>query len=418
MSTTTIPETMRALVLSGTGFDHVALQEVPVQRPGPQQLLARVDAAGVCTSLIKLIEQGSEHRHLAGWDPAKYPLILGDEGTVTLVEIGTDLQDQYQLGQRFVIQPAVDTAPINHRERFRDNAHGLNKVSVGYTLPGHLAEYILIQEEVLAGGCLLPYPDLSLPYAHAAIAEPFSCVISAQDHHLHLQQDDGLSPRKEYRGLKPQGVVVILGIGAMGRMHVDLAMSYRPRVIVAVDMLDERLEKAHTLYASRAQEQGIEMYWINGTKQDVKAMIYNLTDANGADDVIVAVGSEEAIKQGQHYLGRGGVLNLFGGLKRGEDILDFDTGLVHYREIVITGSSGGSPWDMVRTLELMAQRQIDPASHITRIADLEHAVDILNQIRNRKIDGKAVIYPHRRIDEMMFVPCWTGQDEVSYLKSQ
>ena len=75
MSTLTIPETMRALVLSGTGFDHVALQEVPVPRPGPRQLLARVDAAGVCTSLIKLIEQGSEHRHLAGWDPAKYPLI-------------------------------------------------------------------------------------------------------------------------------------------------------------------------------------------------------------------------------------------------------------------------------------------------------------------------------------------------------
>ncbi len=418
MSTTTVPETMRALVLSGTGFDHVALQEVPVPRPGSGQLLARVDAAGVCTSLIKLIEQGSEHRHLAGWDPAKYPLILGDEGTVTLVEIGTDLKNQYQIGQRFVIQPAVDTAPINHRERFRDNARGLNKVSVGYTLPGHLAEYILIQEEVLTGCCLLPYPDLSLPYAHAAIAEPFSCVISAQDHHLHLQQDDGLSPRQEYRGLKPQGVVVILGTGAMGRMHVDLAMSYRPRVIVAVDLLDARLEKARTLYASRAQEQGIEIYWVNGTKQDVKTMIYNLTDANGADDVIVAVGSAEAIQQGQHYLGRSGVLNLFGGLKRGEDILDFDTSLVHYREIVITGSSGGSPWDMVRTLELMAQKQIDPASHITRIADLEHAIDILNLIRNRNIDGKAVIYPHRRTNEMMFVPCWTGQDEVSYLKSQ
>ena len=97
MSTTPIPETMRALVLSGTGFDHVALKEVPVRRPGPKQLLARVDAAGVCTSLIKLIEQGAKHSHLAGWDPAKYPLILGDEGTVTLVEIGTALQAQYQV---------------------------------------------------------------------------------------------------------------------------------------------------------------------------------------------------------------------------------------------------------------------------------------------------------------------------------
>ena len=62
---TTIPETMRALVLSGKGFEHLALKEIPVPRPGPKQLLARVDAAGVCTSLIKIVEQGAEHRHLA-----------------------------------------------------------------------------------------------------------------------------------------------------------------------------------------------------------------------------------------------------------------------------------------------------------------------------------------------------------------
>ncbi|MBN1360611.1 MAG: zinc-binding dehydrogenase, partial [Sedimentisphaerales bacterium] len=136
----------------------------------------------------------------------------------------------------------------------------------------------------------------------------------------------------------------------------------------------------------------------------------------GADDVIVAVGSPQAIWQGQQYLGRGGVLNLFGGLKKGEDVLEFDTSLVHYRETVITGSSGGSPWDMVRTLELMATNEIAPASHITRIADLEHAIEILAEIRDRRIDGKAVIYPHRRTAQMQSVPSWAGEDEKRYLK--
>ena len=83
-----IPKEMRALVLDGVGFDHVSIRTVPTPRPGPGQLLARVDAAGICTSLIKLIEQGPKHKQIYGWDIGRWPLILGDEGAVTLIEIG------------------------------------------------------------------------------------------------------------------------------------------------------------------------------------------------------------------------------------------------------------------------------------------------------------------------------------------
>jgi len=56
-----IPAEMQALILDGTGFEHLKVRAMPVPRPGPSQLLARVDAAGVCTSLIKIIEQGPQH---------------------------------------------------------------------------------------------------------------------------------------------------------------------------------------------------------------------------------------------------------------------------------------------------------------------------------------------------------------------
>jgi hypothetical protein len=74
----TVPAEMRALVLDWTGFDHLAVRRIPTPRPGPRQLLARVDAAGICTSLIKLVEQGPKHQLVCGWDVARYPLILGD----------------------------------------------------------------------------------------------------------------------------------------------------------------------------------------------------------------------------------------------------------------------------------------------------------------------------------------------------
>jgi threonine dehydrogenase-like Zn-dependent dehydrogenase len=406
---------MRALVLDGTGFGHARVQTVATPRPGPEQLLARVDAAGICTSLIKLIEQGPAHKQLYGWDITRYPLILGDEGAVTIVDAGENLKGRYSPGERFVVQPAVDHAPINHRERYRNNARGVEKVAVGYTLPGHLAEYILITEEVLAAGCLIPLPDPSFPAAHAAMSEPLSCVISAQDHHLHLMQEAPLSPREPAKGLKTGGVTVIIGAGSMGRMHVDVALTYHPRAIVVSEPLASRILRVQDLFRARARQSGIDLRTINPNLAPLEKLVHGLTHDLGADDVIVAVGSRAAIEQAQMLVGRGGVLNLFGGLKKGEDSIALDTGIVHYREINVTGSSGGSPWDVAHTLELMAAGSIDAPSHITRIGDLEHALDFLTMIRAQEIDGKAVVYPHRRTNEILKVPSWTAQDERNYL---
>jgi threonine dehydrogenase-like Zn-dependent dehydrogenase len=410
-----VPDEMRALVLEGTGFEHLKIRKVPVPRPGPRQMLARVDAAGICTSNIKLVEQGPKHSMLYGWDITRHPLILGDEGSVTLVEVGDELRDRYHPGERYVIQPAVDHTPINYRERYRNEGKGVVKVAVGYTLAGHLAEYILVTEEILAADCLISLPNAELPFAHVAMSEPLSCAISGQDHHLHLTQENPLAPRGVLKGLKPGGVTLIIGSGAMGRMHVDLALSYRPRAIVTTDLIDERLDRVRQLFGARAEELGVALHAVNPSGADVQGLLNDLTDHRGADDVIVAVGSAKAIEMAQGYTARGGVLNLFGGLKKGEDVIGLDTSMVHYKEVNVTGSSGGSPWDVVRTLELMESGEVNAGAHITRIGDLDHAIEFLEMVRAQEIDGKAVVYPHRRTDQIIAVPSWTAEDERAYL---
>jgi threonine dehydrogenase-like Zn-dependent dehydrogenase len=412
-----IPPGMRALVLDGAGFAHLQIRQVPTPRPGPNQMLARVDAAGICTSLIKLVEQGPAHPLVYGWDIARHPLILGDEGSVTLVEVGANLRQRYSPGERYVVQPAVDAEPINHRERYRDEGRGVRKVAVGYTLGGHLAEYILIGEEILAAGCLLPLPGPALAYAHAALSEPFSCVISAQDHHLHLTQASPLGPRGLVKGLKRGGVTVVIGAGPMGRMHVALAMSYRPAAIVVADFVESRLQAVRDLAAPRAQTLGIKLHAINPAERNLKAIIDELTGFAGADDVIVAAGSSKAIEEAQQLLARGAVLNLFAGLKKGVDTVRLDTSLVHYKEINMTGSSGGTPWDVARTLELLAAREIDAGDHIAYIGDLDHAPEFLGMIQAQANDGKAVVYPHRPSRSIRAVKPWTAADERAYLAS-
>ncbi len=221
-----VPEVMEAVVASGRGFGNLAVREVAVPEIGAGQLLARVDAAGVCTSILKLIEQGAEHTFVNGWDMERWPVILGDEGAVTIVKVGEDLRGGYEVGQRFAIQPAVGVAPILHRERYRDNAEGMSKCAVGYTLGGHLAQYIRIQEEVLAGECLLPLPSDEMGYFEVSMAEPISCIYSAQERNYHLIKDGPHAERKLQTGMLPGGVAVVIGAGAMGRIHAELALRF------------------------------------------------------------------------------------------------------------------------------------------------------------------------------------------------
>jgi L-iditol 2-dehydrogenase len=406
---------MRALVLDGVGFQHLAVRQVPTPRPGPRQLLARVEAAGICTSLIKLIEQGANHPFVYEWDISRHPLILGDEGSVTVVEVGRDLKREYAVGQRFVVQPAVEHPPILHRTRYRPSAQAVQKVAVGYTLAGHLAEYMLIAEEILAADCLLPLPNAAIPHAHAALSEPFSCVISAQQHHVHLSQESPAARRKPQLGLKPGGVTVIIGAGAMGRMHVDLAMTYRPRAILVTDMLETRLKRVERMFGSRARRLKITLSAVNAARSELKQRLEKSTDLLGADDVIVAAASPQAMQTGLELVGRGGVFNLFAGLKKVEQYVPLDTGAVHYREIVVTGSSGGSPWDVAHTLDLMAAGKIDAGAHIAKVGGLNHAVELIRQVQAQQIEGKAIVYPHRPLPQILSVRRWTAADERKHL---
>jgi threonine dehydrogenase-like Zn-dependent dehydrogenase len=409
-----IPAQMRATVLSGTGIDQLAVRTIPVPRPGPGQLLARVDAAGICTSVNKLLDQGPAHPLMHGWDPALHHAIVGDEGAVTLVEIGADLAHRYEVGQRFAVQPAVDLAPINHRDRYDDDARGVAKIAVGYSLPGLLAEYILIGEEVLAAGCLLPLPDQAMPAGHAGIAEPISCIISSHAHHMHLTQPDVTAARVPINGLLPGGVVVVLGVGPMGRIHVDLAIAARPRAIIATGRRSERLRWLHETFGERAAAAGVELISVNVLEEGLAAVVDRVSGGRGADDVIVTVADGELMESAQHLLARYGVLDLFAGLPPGRELIDIDERFVHYQEINITGSSGGGPWDIIETLRLMAGGEIDAGAHIAHVGDLDHAPELLRWARERKVQGKAIVYPQRRSEAIATVPRWTAEDEQRY----
>ncbi len=407
---------MKAVVLSGVGFESLAVKDVPVPKPGPRQLLARVDAAGVCTSILKLLVQGPAHTFINGWDLEQFPIILGDEGAVTLVEIGDELTGQYEPGQRFAIQPAVDVAPINHCERYRDQAKGMHKVAVGYSLPGHLAQYMLIPEEVLEGKCLLPLPAGDLPYFAVSMAEPISCVYSAQDRQIHLHKKDPFAPREPKLGMLEGGVTVVIGAGAMGSMHAEMAMRFRPKTLIVSDLLEDRLAITRARLGDKAVSRGVNL--VTARPDALREEVMTASDGKGADDIVMAVGVQKVQQAALELLGPGGVANLFGGLPRGQHTLEVDAIAVHYDEIKLVGSSGGQPSDMAATLEAIATGDIDPGNYVYGIGGLQHAPKVLEMIKEAKVDGKAILYPHAAIHELQTVEHWSKADEQSLLEER
>jgi threonine dehydrogenase-like Zn-dependent dehydrogenase len=411
-----IPGTMQALVASGSGFENLAVKEVPVPDVGPDQLLARVDAAGVCTSIIKLVEQGQNHPFINGWNMKKWPVVLGDEGSVTLVKIGDNLRDKYKAGQRYAIQPAVNIAPILHRERYKNNAEDMHKCAVGYTLGGQLAQYIRIQEEVLDAGCLLPLPEDGMGYFEVSMTEPISCVYSAQQRNYHIVKNGPDTERKPHLGLLPRGIAVIIGAGVMGRIHAELSLRYSPAVLIITARTRPRLDLTMKTLGGKARAKGTKLICVTADK--LADTVKQLSKGKGADDIILAVGDNAAQQHALGLLAKGGVANLFGGLPLGQHILKLDALAVHYNEIKLVGSSGGEPSDMAATLQEIADKQIDPGNYVAAVGSLDNAIDVLKTIKERKIDGKAILYPHIKKTPLQIVDYWDKQKEQEFLKER
>jgi len=410
-----LPESMLALRLHGPGMDNLRLDEVPAPRPGPGQLVGRVDAVLACASDNKIIDQGGEHMLMYGWDLGRHPIPIGHEGCITVVAVGEGLPETFAVGSRFAVQPAVSSGPRHQRERYRDNAAGVDKIAIGYTLEGLFAEYVLITEEVIETGCLLPLPAPEMPSFAAALAEPLSCVVSAQEHSVHILKEGPGAPRRAHIGLKPGGITAVLGAGPMGRMHVEVALSYGPKTIIVSDLLQARLAKLRGGVEEKAREQGTKL--VLTVPDRFEEVLASESGGRGADDIIVALGIRAVQERAFELLARGGVVNLFGGLKTGDHMISLDSRRIHYDSVMAVGSSGGDPSDVAKAVALLGDGTIDAGNYIAAVGGLDAARDLVEAVRDQKLEGKGVIYPAVR-KPLAEVDGWDGAREQEFLRAE
>lgn len=181
--------TNRVWPLYGAGLENLGQdgQPIKVSLPeiGPDELLVRHDACGICFSDIKVIKQGQQHPRITR-DMRQEPVVLGHEVSMTIVKVGETLKDQYKPGDRYIVQADIWINGVN--------------LAYGYMIQGGLSEYGLIDQRILNGdhgNYLIPVqPETG--YAESALTEPWACVTAAY--------------QLQYRtGLKPGGTAWIVG---------------------------------------------------------------------------------------------------------------------------------------------------------------------------------------------------------------
>ncbi|MGA2976626.1 MAG: alcohol dehydrogenase catalytic domain-containing protein [Spirochaetia bacterium] len=166
-----LPKEMLSWQLKGAGLDRLGSKGRPDMVPFPRftddNLVARIDAVGLCFSDIKLITAGGTHPRIEGRDLAKFPTTPGHEVAMTIVGVGEKWRGKFKLGSRYIIQ-----ADIYYKGK---------GMAFGYAIPGGLSQYVVIGTEILEGdeGCYLLPVRADTGVAEAALVEPWTCVIAS-----------------------------------------------------------------------------------------------------------------------------------------------------------------------------------------------------------------------------------------------
>ncbi len=315
-----LPREMWMWPLYGKGFENLGAAgnpiRVPVGRPGPDQLLVRVDAVGMCFSDIKILTLGPEHPRLVGRDMERDPVVLGHEVSMTAVALGENLRGRYRLGDRFIVQ-----ADIIYRGQ---------PMALGYRIQGGMAQYILIGPEILQGddgNYLIPVRE-ETGYSQAALCEPWACVLA--------------SYRLAYRtSLKPGGTAWFIGNGSDDGFTIDAGSgNFDPNGHPARVLLSAAPASFRRLLDDRARQGGFSQRVAIEDRGGADRIEYVAAECTAKVDDIVFLGTPRpaAVEQAFGALAKFGMA-VFLCEKPLDGPANLDVGRIHYENWGVVGAA-------------------------------------------------------------------------------
>lgn len=329
---------MQALVYHGP--NDLRVEDRPSPEPGPGEAVLRVGACGICGTDLRIASGG--HRAY----PPGTVRIPGHEvaGTVLAVGDGTELEE----GQPVFIAPNVGCGRCAQCRAGRVNLC-VRPEAVGISMDGGLADQLLLPANLVAQGNVLPVPETADLRA-VALAEPLACVLRGS----------------EACDIRAGDVVAIVGAGPVGLMHLLVARLAGPSAVIVSQRSEERRRLALEFGADEAVG-----------PDELVATVADVSEGRGADVVIVAAPAAEAQRQALEIAAPAARINFFAGLPRDRSVVELDTNAIHYKELVVTGTTANTTEDCRRALELILGGAIDTAALVSRSHRLSEADEAL-----------------------------------------
>jgi 2-desacetyl-2-hydroxyethyl bacteriochlorophyllide A dehydrogenase len=335
----------------------MTVDEGPVPTAGPDDIVLRVHACGICGSDL--------HGYRAGlWvEPGE---IMGHEWAGEVTEVGANVR-HLRPGDRVTVgNPGGGLGP------------GWEK-SVGYGLPGAYAEYVRIPGAHVPGRVGTIPEELS--YDEAAALEPLRCAL----HAVHLAAPN------------PDDWAVVIGVGTIGLCCLQALRVVGGCRTIAIDISDRRLELATAFGADVT---------INARTEDVLARVTAITGAGhyrwgsqaagrwglGArvDCVIEAAGTGGTLRQALEMVKPGGTvvqIALF------EEEVTFDPTIITQKQIRLQGSAGFGLAPYEQAVELVRTGQIRLKPLVTHRFPLDAIVEAFETQMNTPVSGKVIVAP-------------------------
>ncbi|MGM0365844.1 MAG: alcohol dehydrogenase catalytic domain-containing protein [Actinomycetota bacterium] len=332
---------MKAAFFYGPGIFRVE----EVKKPKISQdyeVLVKVKACAICGTDVRIFNNG--HRLI---NP---PQVIGHEISGIVEDTGGKVKN-LKKGDKVVLTVEVGCGHCRFCHKGNVNLCRERK-SIGYFYPGGFGQYVLIPEEaVLQGNVIKLRDDASLD--EFSLVEPLANCINAQ----------------EKIDITFGNTVLIIGAGPIGIMHLELARLRGAGKIIVTDILKKRIDMSRIFKAD---------YYLVSEKGNLKKDVDIITKGRGADVVIVACSCPDAQNMALDLAGIGGKICYFGGLPEGVLLNNFNSNLLHYKEITLLGSFAGTRYHAHAAIDLIENKKIEVSNYITHKFSLD---DILEGFR-------------------------------------